>query len=88
MLFLNVGSCGNCFATGIGAAAIEQAQARRRELANTISDGLEAGKIQLDTVVDKFEAILPDKAAALFGQARDLSEAARSQVLGLIRNAA
>ncbi len=73
---------------GIGAAAVEQAQARRRELANTISNGLEATKIQVDTVVDKIEAILPEKAAVLFGQAREISEAARSQVLGLIRNAA
>ena len=73
---------------GIGFAAVDQAQARRRELANTISDGLEASKIQIDTVVDKIEAILPEKAAVLFGQAREISEAARSQVLGLIRNAA
>ncbi len=73
---------------GIGVAAIEQAQARRRELITTISDGFEAGKIQLDTVVDKIEAILPEKAAALFGQAREMTDAARNQVLELIRSAA
>ena len=73
---------------GLGVSAVEQAQARRRELAANFSERLEATKIQIDTVVDKFEAILPDKAAALFGQARELTDAAREQVLGLIRTAA
>ena len=44
---------------GIGAAAVEQAQARRRELANTISNGLEATKIQVDTVVDRSRRSCP-----------------------------
>jgi hypothetical protein len=73
---------------GIGAAAVEQAQARSRELATTIADGYEAAKIHVDTAVDKIEAVLPDKVAALLGQAREMSESASNQVLGLIRNAA
>jgi hypothetical protein len=70
---------------GIGVTAVEQAQARRRELAASLTERLEATKVQLDTVVDKIEAVLPDKAAALFGQARGLTEAAREQMLGIIR---
>jgi hypothetical protein len=73
---------------GVGATAFEQAQARGRELANAISDGLDATKTQVDTVVDKIEAILPEKAALLFGQAREISDAARNQVMGLLRSAA
>jgi hypothetical protein len=73
---------------GLGVTAVEQAQARRRELVTTITDSLDAAKIHVDTVVDKIEAILPDKAATLFGQAREAGDAARSQVLGFIRNAA
>jgi hypothetical protein len=73
---------------GIGAAAVEQAQARSRELATTLADGYEATKIHVDTAVDKIEAMLPDKVAALLGQARELTESASNQVLGLIRNAA
>jgi hypothetical protein len=73
---------------GIGATAFEQAQARRRELITSITDGFDAAKIHVDTVVDKIEAVLPDKAAALFGQAREMTDAARNQVIGLIRNAA
>ena len=76
------------FTVGLGATAVEQAQARRRELVITITDGFDAAKIHVDTVVDKIEAILPDKAASVFGQAREMSDAARSQVLGLIRNSA
>ena len=73
---------------GIGVTAVEQAQARRRELAANVTERLEATKVQLDTVVDKIEAALPDKAAALFGQARGLTEAAREQLLGMIRTTA
>jgi hypothetical protein len=73
---------------GIGAAAFEQAQARSRELATTIADGLEATKTQIDTIVDRIEAILPDTAATLFGQVREITDAAGNQVLGLFRNAA
>ena len=73
---------------GLGAAAVEQAQARARELADTISDGFEATKVHTDALADKIEAILPDKVATLFGQAREMSDAARVQVIGLIRNAA
>ncbi|MEP7113442.1 MAG: hypothetical protein ABI862_09275 [Ilumatobacteraceae bacterium] len=73
---------------GLGVTAVEQAQVRRRELVTNITDGLDAAKIHLDTVVDKIEAIMPDKAATLFGQAREASDAARTQVLGFIRNAA
>jgi hypothetical protein len=70
---------------GIGVTAVEQAQARSRELATNFNERLDAAKIQVDTVVDKFEAILPHKAAAVFGQARELTDAAREQVLGLLR---
>jgi hypothetical protein len=73
---------------GIGAAAFEQAQTRSREFASTIADGLEATKIQIDTVVDRIEAILPEKAAVVFGQVREMTDAAGNQVLGLFRNAA
>ena len=73
---------------GLGVTAVEQAQARRRELALNVNDRLEATKIQVDTVVDKIEAILPDKAAAVFGQARGLTDAAREQVLGIFRTTA
>ena len=73
---------------GIGVTAVEQAQARRRELAANFTERLEATRVQFDTVVDKIEAALPDKAAALFGQARGLSEAAREQLLGMIRTTA
>jgi hypothetical protein len=73
---------------GISAAAFEQAQTRSRELASTIADGLEATKIQIDTVVDRIEAILPEKAAVVFGQVREMTDAAGNQVLGLFRNAA
>jgi hypothetical protein len=73
---------------GIGAAAFEQAQARSRDFATTIADGLEATKIQIDTIVDRIEAILPDAAATLFGQVREMTDAAGNQVLGLFRNAA
>ena len=41
--------------------------------------------MQLDTVVDKIEGALPDKAAALFAQARGNSRLERSR---LIRSAA
>ena len=73
---------------GLGVTAVEQAQARRRELALNVNERLEATKIQVDTVVDKIEAILPDKAAAVFGQARGLTDAAREQVLGIFRTTA
>ena len=73
---------------GIGVTAVEQAQARRRELAASFAERLEATKVQFDTVVDKIEAALPDKAAALLGQARGLTEAAREQMLGIIRTTA
>jgi hypothetical protein len=73
---------------GVGATAFEQAQARARELANAFSDGLDATKVHVDTIVDKIEAILPDKVALVFGQAREISDAARNQVMGLIRSAA
>jgi hypothetical protein len=73
---------------GISAAAVEQAQARSRELATTLADGYEATKIHVDTAVDKIEAMLPEKVAALLGQAREITESASNQVLGLIRNAA
>ncbi len=98
---------------GLGVVAVEQAQARRRQLVTAISDRFGASKTQvetllgafetrlakmdeqvdavearLDMVVDKLEGILPEKAGALFGQARDLSKGARKQVRGLIRTAA
>jgi hypothetical protein len=73
---------------GVGAAAFEQAQSRSREFATTLADGFEATKIHVDTVVDKIEALLPEKVAAIFGQAREMTESATNQVLGLIRNAA
>lgn len=73
---------------GLGAAAVEQTQARARELADKINDGFESTKIHTDALADKIEAILPDKVATLFGQAREMSDAARTQVIGLIRNAA
>jgi hypothetical protein len=73
---------------GVGSAIFEQAQTRSRELASTVADGYEATKIQFDTVVDRVEALLPDKAAAVFGQVREMGDAATQQLLGFMRNAA
>ena len=69
---------------GLGAVAVERAQATIGARQVRI-DEIEA---KVASFVDRLEGALPEQAAHLVGQARDVSRVARNQVRGLIRNAA
>jgi hypothetical protein len=73
---------------GVGVLAVQQADVRRRDLVTTITERFDATKVQVDGLVDKFEAIVSDNTTALFNQAREVTKAARQQVNGLRRAAA
>ena len=49
---------------------------------------IDAAEAKLDAAVTQLEARLPDQAGAILSQAHDIAKAARTQVRGLIRNAA
>ena len=53
-----------------------------------IDEQLDAAEARVDTLVERIEGILPQQAGVFFGQARDISKAARKQVRGLLTNAA
>jgi hypothetical protein len=80
---------------GLGAVAVERAQASRRRLATTVEarlarvdERVDAAEARVDEVIDRIENVLPEQAGHLVGQARDMSRVARKQVRGLIRTAA
>jgi hypothetical protein len=66
---------------GAGVVAVEQAQARLAANKTRI-------ETRIETVVDRFESVIPQQAGLVVGQARDITRVARQQVRGLIRSAA
>jgi hypothetical protein len=53
-----------------------------------LDERLQGVESKLDAAVEAFEARLPEQAGALVGQAHEVAKAARTQLRGLVRNAA
>ena len=58
------------------------------ELVKSVEARVAAIDTRIDAAVTQLEARLPEQAGAMLSQAHDIAKAARTQVRGLIRNAA
>jgi len=67
------------------AAAVRDAAYLTVGLGVVAVDALEA---RIDSVVDRLETVLPERAGLVVGQARDITRVARKQARGLFRTAA